>query len=101
MLRLGIQEVGRDGTPSRRVFSWGRWMMTKTIETLAALPPLQRRMAETWLERFEQSWHDRKLKECMRALPPQSALRKPLLLAMIERDLVHNWQAERPVTLDD
>ena len=75
--------------------------MTKTIETLAALPPLQRRMAETWLERFEQSWHDRKLKECMRALPPQSALRKPLLLAMIERDLVHNWQAERPVTLDD
>ncbi|MFL5339722.1 MAG: hypothetical protein ACJ8F7_06095, partial [Gemmataceae bacterium] len=75
--------------------------MTGTSEPLAALPPLQRRMAEAWLSRFEESWHDQKLKECMRALPPQSSLRKPLLLAMIERDLAHNWRSGRPVSLTD
>src|SRR5713226_6126535 len=74
--------------------------MTGTSETLAALPPLQRRMAEAWLTRFEENWHDQKLRECMRALPTQSTLRRPLLLAMIERDLAHHWEQGRQSSVE-
>lgn len=75
--------------------------MTATKETLAALPPLQRRMAEAWLNRFEDGWHPQKLHECMQALPAQSILRRPLLLAMIERDLAHNWQDGRSTPVEN
>jgi len=70
-------------------------------ETIAALPPLQRRMAEAWLARFEENWHDQKLRECMAALPAQSSLRRPLLLAMIERDLSHHWDSGRKILVED
>src|SRR5579871_650800 len=70
-------------------------------ETIAALPPLQRRMAEAWLTRFEENWHEQKLRECMAALPAQSSLRRPLLLAMIERDLAHHWEAGRKIRVED
>lgn len=75
--------------------------MSVTKETLAALPPLQRRMAEAWLTRFEDGWHPQKLYECMQALPPQSILRRPLLLAMIERDMGHHWQDGRAAPVEN
>ena len=75
--------------------------MPALSETIAALPPLQRRMAEAWLTRFEENWHDQKLRECMAALPAQSSLRRPLLLAMIERDLSHQWDAGRKMLVED
>src|SRR5579871_1716712 len=62
-------------------------------ETIAALPPLQRRMAEAWLARFDENWNEQKLRECMAALPAQSSLRRPLLIAMIERDLARRWSS--------
>lgn len=68
--------------------------------SLSGLPPLQRRMVEAWLARFEENWHEQKLNECLRALPPQSSVRRPLLLAMIERDLEHQWSHGRQVTLE-
>jgi serine/threonine protein kinase len=70
-------------------------------ETIAALPPLQRRMAEAWLARFEENWNDQKLRECMAALPAQSSLRRPLLLAMIERDLSRQWESGRRYHVED
>ena len=75
--------------------------MPATSESIATLPPLQRRMAEAWLMRFEENWHDQKLKDCMRALPEQSSLRRPLLMAMIERDLAHNWDAGHPTVIEN
>src|SRR5262245_6602496 len=74
--------------------------MPALSESIAALPPLQRRMAEAWLTRFEENWHDQKLRECMRALPAQSTLRRPLLLAMIERDLSHHWDQGRHAAVE-
>jgi serine/threonine-protein kinase len=76
-------------------------IMPALSETIAALPPLQRRMAEAWLTRFEENWHEQKLRECMAALPAQSSLRRPLLLAMIERDLAHHWEAGRKILVED
>ncbi len=57
-------------------------------------------MVEAWLARFEENWHEHKLGECLRALPPQSSVRRPLLLAMIERDLEHQWSQGRQLTLE-
>lgn len=75
--------------------------MTATKETLSSLPPLQRRMADAWLTRFEDAWHAQKLAECMQALPSQSILRRPLLLAMIERDMAHHWQEGRSALVEN
>jgi serine/threonine protein kinase len=75
--------------------------MTATKESLASLPPLQRRMAEAWLTRFEDGWHTQKLSECMQALPSQSILRRPLLLAMIERDMAYHWQEGRAALVEN
>jgi serine/threonine protein kinase len=75
--------------------------MAVTRVSLTGLPPLQRRMVEAWLTRFEENWHENKLSECLRAVPPQSSVRRPLLLAMIERDLAHQWSHGREMTLDD
>jgi serine/threonine protein kinase len=74
--------------------------MPALSESIAALPPLQRRMAEAWLTRFEENWHLQKLRECMRALPAQSTLRRPLLLAMIERDIAHQWEHGQQVGVE-
>src|SRR5882672_4511174 len=75
--------------------------MSVGTETISSLPPLQRRMAEAWLMRFQEAWHDQKLKECMQALPPQTRLRRPLLLAMLERDIALNWKDGRAVAVAD
>jgi serine/threonine protein kinase len=75
--------------------------MPATSESIAALPPLQRRMADAWLMRFEENWNDQKLRDCMRALPDQSSLRRPLLIAMIERDLNHRWDSGQPSTIEN
>ncbi|HEV3145831.1 MAG TPA: protein kinase [Gemmataceae bacterium] len=64
------------------------------------LPPLQRRMADAWLARFEEGWHEQKLKEFLRSLPPESSLRQPLLVAMVQRDLTHHWQKGREITVE-
>lgn len=74
--------------------------MPATTETITSLPPLQRRMAEAWLTRFEEDWHEQKLNECMRALPAQSSLRRPLLIAMIQRDLAHHWDTGNPSVIE-
>jgi serine/threonine protein kinase len=74
--------------------------MPVTSESIAALPPLQRRMAEAWLTRFEENWNEQKLRECMQALPGQSSLRRPLLIAMIEQDLGHHWDAGQPTVIE-
>lgn len=75
--------------------------MSAATQTIASLPPLQRRMAQVWLMRFQQAWHVEKLKECMQALPPQSSLRTPLLLAMMECDLELSWKDGRAVAVSD
>jgi serine/threonine protein kinase len=75
--------------------------MPATTDSLASMPPLQRRMAEAWLTRFDENWHAQKLRECMRSLPNHSSMRRPLLLAMIERDLAHTWNAGRSASLEN
>jgi len=77
----------------------GRMFATRT--TWISLPSLQRRMVEAWLARFEEGWGDQSFAECLRALPPNSSVRRPLVWAMIERDLERQWANGRELLLDD
>ncbi|HLW66296.1 MAG TPA: serine/threonine-protein kinase [Gemmataceae bacterium] len=75
--------------------------MNATTTNLLSLPPLQRRMADAWLARFEDGWNPQKLPEFLRSLPPKSSLRQPLLQEMVQRDLDHHWQQGQEKTVEE
>jgi serine/threonine protein kinase len=73
--------------------------MSDPAMTLANLTADERRLADDWLKRFDTDWSEDRLAELLKALPADSALRRPLLVAMIERDLAYHWKHGRPALL--
>jgi serine/threonine-protein kinase len=68
----------------------------------AALALPDRQVVESWLFAFDRGWHDSRLAEAVRALPPPgSPLRFAALVEMVKIDLERQWQQGRPVCLED
>jgi hypothetical protein len=75
--------------------------MAATNEQVLRLAGAQRQQLEAYLAEFDQSWHEGRLAEQARALPPDSPLRGPALVEMVKIDLERQWQRGRQASLQD
>src|SRR5947209_6573745 len=68
---------------------------------LWALTDNERQALESRLVQFDGSWHEQRLAEEARELPPSgSPLRLPLLIEMVKIDLERKWQGGRGVGVE-
>src|ERR1700682_2537524 len=80
----------------------GASTMRDTDPGLAALSADERQKLDGWVVGFDQSWHEGRLAECVRALPGSgNPLRKPALLEMVKIDLDRHWQRGRKPSVED
>src|SRR5438445_741608 len=68
---------------------------------LTALSKEERQLAESWLFEFDRDWHDGRLAERVRKLPPPGdPLRLPALVEMVKIDLERQWQHGRQACVE-
>src|SRR5437879_3881147 len=68
---------------------------------LRALSLEDRQLAESWLFEFDRDWHDGRLAERVRKLPPPGdPLRLPALVEMVKIDLERHWQHGRQACVE-
>jgi serine/threonine protein kinase len=68
---------------------------------LMALGQQDRQLVESWLFEFDRQWHNGRLADAVRNLPPSdSPLRFPALVEMVKIDLERQWQQGRPARIE-
>jgi serine/threonine protein kinase/Flp pilus assembly protein TadD len=76
--------------------------MNARPEHLVKLAEAERRLLETWLIEFDQSWRDGRLAERVRELPPAGhPLRLAALIELVKIDLERQWELGRRVVLEN
>jgi uncharacterized protein (TIGR03067 family) len=75
--------------------------MAAINELLQNLSDDKQALVESWLVRFERTWHEGELPSQVRELPADPSLRQPLLLEMVKIDLERQWQRQRRPLLED
>ncbi len=74
--------------------------MERTDANRDALTPADQQVLESWLQEFEQSWHEDKLGQTLHELPAEGTLRQVAMSELTKLDLRHRWRRGEPKKIE-